>query len=200
MKLLLISDLEQARYWQITPEALADVDLILSAGDLKPVYLNRLAQAGLSSARRTWLLYVHGNHDESYASRLSRQCVCVDGDLLTVRGLRILGLGGSPRYRPGPHQYSEEEMQRRIGDLAGKISRSGGADIILTHAPPLGVGDGDGAVHRGFACFLPLLDAVKPRFLVHGHVHLPEGSDAGRIRRYGETTVVNACGSCFLEL
>lgn len=200
MKLLLIADIEQAAYWQIEPGALSDVDLILSAGDLKADYLNRLARAGLSSARRAYLLYVHGNHDLRYASELSKDCVCVDGDLLTVKGLRILGLGGSYRYSGGPHQYSEEEMQRRIEALSRKIERSRGADVILTHAPPRGLGDRDDPVHRGFACFLPLIETLRPRYLIHGHVHLHDGDESGRTRRYGETTILNACGGCLLEI
>ncbi len=200
MKLLLIADIEKAAYWQTEPGALEDVDLILSAGDLKAEYLNRLARAGLASARRAYLLYVYGNHDLRYASELSKDCFCVDGDLLTVKGLRILGLGGSFRYSGGPHQYSEEEMQRRIEGLSRKIEHSRGADVILAHAPPRGLGDRDDPVHRGFACFLPLIEAVRPRYLIHGHVHLHEGDDSGRSRRCGDTTILNACGSCLLEI
>ena len=64
MKLLLIADIEQPQFWQPEPEMFDDIDLILSAGDLKPEYLNRLAKAGLASARRTYLLCVDGNHDD----------------------------------------------------------------------------------------------------------------------------------------
>ncbi len=200
MKLLLMSDLEQQQYWEPRPEDLCGMDLILSAGDLKPEYLNRLARAGLSAPGRSYLLYVYGNHDQRCPRYLSRDCVCVDGDLLTVKGLRILGLGGSLRYKHGPFQYTEEEMQRRIGDLERKLRKSGGADIVLTHAPPRGLGDREDPVHRGFACFRTLLDTWKPGYLVHGHVHLRENEEAGRIRQYGETTLINACGSFVLEL
>ena len=200
MKLLLISDLEQQQYWEPRPEDFRGVDLILSAGDLKPEYLNRLARAGLSAPGRSYLLYVYGNHDQRCPQYLSRDCVCVDGDLLTVKGLRILGLGGSLRYKHGPYQYTEEEMQRRIEDLERKLRKSGGADIVLTHAPPRGLGDRDDPVHRGFACFRTLLETWKPAYLVHGHIHLHENEEAGRIRQYRETTLINACGSFMLEL
>ena len=200
MKLLLISDLEMPQYWEPTPEDLRGVDLILSAGDLKPEYLNRLARAGLAAPERAYLLYVYGNHDQRYPRYLSRDSVCVDGDLLTVKGLRILGLGGSLRYKHGPYQYTEDEMQRRVAEMEAKLRRSGGADIVLTHVPPLGLGDREDPVHRGFACFRTLLETWKPAYMIHGHIHLEEDEEAGRIRQYGESTIINACGSHILEL
>ena len=68
---------------------------------------------------------------------------------------------------------------------------------MLTHAAPKGCGDLDDYAHRGFACFLPLLDRWKPKFLVHGHVHLNYG--AQRLHTYGETQIVNACQKYVIE-
>lgn len=176
-----------------------DIDLVLSAGDLKAEYLNRLARAGLASKRKTWLLYVHGNHDYRYGVDLSEECINVEDDLLNVKGLRILGLGGSLRYKHGPYQYSEEEMRQRIDELAPIIKQTGGVDIILTHAPPYGIGDKEDPVHRGFQCFLPLMDELKPKYLIHGHIHLHEENADKRIYSYDKTAVINACGSYVLE-
>ena len=91
MKLLLISDEESPYYWEhFTRGRLDDIDLILSCGDLKSDYLSFLITMG-----RAPVLYVHGNHDTGYAKFPPEGCDCVDGDLVTVKGLRILGLGGS---------------------------------------------------------------------------------------------------------
>jgi len=90
-------------------------------------------------------------------------------------------------------------MKQRIDDLTPKIMRSGGVDIILTHAPPYGIGDREDPAHRGFQCFLPLMDELKPQYLIHGHIHLHDESADKRIRHYGETVVINACGSYMLE-
>ena len=110
MKLLLISDIESPLLWDhFVPGRLDDVDLILSCGDLKPEYLSFLVT--MSHAR---LLYVPGNHDGIYETQPPEGCECVDGRLLTVEGLRILGLGGSAWYNGGPHQYTEGQMRRRI--------------------------------------------------------------------------------------
>ena len=196
MKILLVSDEEDKYLWDFyKPGRLKDIDLILSAGDLKAEYLSFL----VTMANRP-LLYVPGNHDGSYAQRPPEGCQCVDGKLVTVGGLRILGLGGSALYNGGPHQYTERQMRRRIHRLRLKLALAGGVDIVLTHAPVRGFGDEDNMTHRGFEAFLPLLDQYKPRYLVHGHIHQRYGVNRPRSFQYGQTTIINATGRYVLEI
>ena len=196
MKLLLISDEEDRYLWDhYQPGCLSGIDMILSAGDLKSVYLSFL----VTMANKP-LLYVHGNHDNLYDKYPPEGCECIDDRLVTVNGLRILGLGGSQRYKEGPYQYTERQMAWRIRKLERKIKKAGGVDIVLTHAPLRGYGDMDNLVHRGFEAFQPLLDKWKPRYLVHGHVHLSYGARQPRVQQYGETTLINACGKYTLEI
>lgn len=195
MKILLVSDEEDRFLWDYyTPGRLKGIDLILSAGDLKAEYLSFL----VTMANRP-LLYVHGNHDGGYAQRPPEGCQCIDGKLVTVGGLRILGLGGSALYNGGPHQYTERQMRWRIHRLRLKLALTGGVDIVLTHAPVRGFGDEDNMTHRGFEAFLPLLDQYQPRYLVHGHIHQRYGANRPRCQQYGETTIVNATGRYILE-
>ena len=195
MKILLVSDEEDKYLWDFyRPGRLKGIDLILSAGDLKAEYLSFL----VTMANRP-LLYVHGNHDGGYAQRPPEGCQCIDGKLVTVGGLRILGLGGSALYNGGPHQYTEKQMRRRIRRLRLKLALAGGVDIVLTHAPVRGFGDEDNMTHRGFEAFLPLLDKYKPRYLVHGHIHQRYGANRPRCYQYNETTIVNATGRYILE-
>lgn len=195
MKILLVSDEEDRFLWDYyTPGRLKGIDLILSAGDLKAEYLSFL----VTMANRP-LLYVHGNHDGGYAQRPPEGCQCIDGKLVTVGGLRILGLGGSALYNGGPHQYTEKQMRRRIHRLRLKLALAGGVDIVLTHAPVRGFGDEDNMTHRGFEAFLPLLDQYQPRYLVHGHIHQRYGANRPRCYQYNETTIVNATGRYILE-
>ncbi|MDY4634398.1 MAG: metallophosphoesterase family protein [Candidatus Limivicinus sp.] len=195
MKILLVSDEEDKYLWDYyTPGRLKGIDLILSAGDLKAEYLSFL----VTMANRP-LLYVHGNHDGGYAQRPPEGCQCIDGKLVTVGGLRILGLGGSALYNGGPHQYTEKQMRRRIHRLRLKLALTSGVDIVLTHAPVRGFGDEDNMTHRGFEAFLPLLDQYQPRYLVHGHIHQRYGANRPRCYQYNETTIVNATGRYILE-
>lgn len=196
MKLLLLSDVECKYLWDFyQPGRLDGIDLFLSCGDLDAEYLSFLVTMGSAP-----LLYVHGNHDGGYASHPPEGCDCIEDKLVTVKGLRILGLGGSMRYSGGAHQYSERAMARRLMRLWPQLLRVGGVDIVLTHAPVHGCGDADDLPHRGFACFRKLLDTFHPRYLVHGHVHMNYGMDIPRTLRYGDTEIINAYERYLLEI
>lgn len=196
MKILALSDEESPSLWDYyVPGRLSDYDLILSCGDLKADYLSFLVTMG-----RCPVLYVHGNHDTSYKTHPPEGCDCIDGQLVTYHGVRILGLGGCYRYHPGDHQYTEREMRKRIAKLRLKIWLAGGVDVVVTHAPPEGLGDADDPAHRGFECLRKLLDRYHPQYLLHGHVHLNYGRGIQRTREYNGTQVVNAYERCVVEI
>ena len=121
MKILLVSDRESPYYWDYyQPGRLSDIDLIISCGDLKSQYLSFLVTMG-----RARVLYVHGNHDQTYNIRPPEGCDCIEDQLVTINGLRILGLGGCPVYSGGEHQYTERQMSRRMRKLWFKLWRAG---------------------------------------------------------------------------
>ncbi len=188
MKILAVSDEECPALWDFyVPGRLAEYDLILSCGDLKPTYLSFLV-----TMARCPLLYVHGNHDLSYQSQPPEGCDCIDGQLVVYNGLRILGLGGCRKYHPGEHQYTEAQMRRRIAKLRLAIWRSGGVDLVVTHAPPRGLGDREDPAHLGFQALRDLLDRYRPAMLVHGHVHMRYDHTLPREQDYNGTRIINA--------
>ena len=190
MKILLIADEEAPYLWDYyQPGKLEGIDFILSCGDLKQEYLEFLVTMGSIP-----LYYVPGNHDKGYVNFPPEGCECVDDAIVEVGGLRILGLGGCIRYNQGPYQYTEEEMARRIRRLDRRIRKLGGVDIVITHAPPRGYGDAADNAHRGFECFLPLMDKYHPQYLFHGHVHPNYGHALPRQVQYGDTRVCNVVG------
>ena len=196
MKILCIADEELTIFWDsYVPGRLKEYDLILSSGDLKAAYLSFIV-----TMARAPVMYVHGNHDTGYAVTEPEGCDSIDGQMVEYRGLRILGLGGCLWYRPGDHQYSEKEMRKRIWKLRWQIAKYGGVDIIVTHAPPRGVGDGEDRAHQGFETFLEVMDTYRPRYLLHGHVHLSYGRDRTREREYHDTKVINVCEKYVLEI
>lgn len=188
MRILAVSDKESPALWDhYQPGKLKEFDLILSCGDLKAEYLSFLVTMG-----RCPVLYVHGNHDGNYEKRPPDGCDCIDDKLVVYNGVRILGLGGCRQYHPGPHQYTEKEMRRRIRKLRYQLWRSGGVDVVLTHAPARGLGDGEDPAHWGFEALRELLDKYHPAYLVHGHVHMNYSQSVERSLSYGDTTVINA--------
>lgn len=195
MKILLLADIEDPALWDYySPDRVKGYDLILAAGDLKAEYLTFLV-----TMSNLPVFYVHGNHNAAYDHYPPEGCECIDDRLVTYRGLRILGLGGSARYSREPYQYTEREMRRRIARLRFAVWKARGVDIVLTHCPPKGYGDADDYAHRGFEAFLPMLDRWEPKALVHGHVHMTYGN-IKRELPYGETRIINAYQRYTLEI
>lgn len=194
MKILAVSDVTSDRYYEyFKPGMLDEIDLILSCGDLRPEYLEFLV-----TMAHCPLVYVHGNHDDSYG-REPTGCICADGRIVEAAGLRILGLGGSNRYRDGEYMYTEKQMQSRIRKLWLPLKKHRGFDILLTHAPARGLNDFDTVPHRGFACFHTLMDRYEPSYFIHGHIHRNYDFRIPQTTERGKTTVVNAYEYCLID-
>lgn len=188
MKILAIADEESPYLWDFfEKEKIDGIDLIISCGDLEPTYLSFLAT--LSNVP---VLYVHGNHDEKYEQVPPEGCICIEDDVFVYKGVRIMGLGGSMRYRPGEHQYTEYEMKGRLLRMWPKIFWRRGVDILVTHAPAFGLNDGIDLPHKGFQTFKEILDKYQPKFFLHGHVHLNYGRKYKRYDYYKNTKIINA--------
>lgn len=195
MKILAIADEESKYLWDYFDKSkIEGIDLIISCGDLNPHYLSFLVT--LSSVP---VLYVHGNHDAKYEKVPPEGCICIEDQIYVHNGVRILGLGGSMRYKPGPHQYTEWQMRQRVAKLKFRLWKSRGFDILVTHAPAYQLNDGRDLPHQGFQVFKTLMEKYKPRYFLHGHVHLSYGRGHKRYDKYQDTHVINAYERCVFE-
>ena len=187
MKILALADEECPALWDYyVPGRLAEYDLILSCGDLKAEYLSFLV-----TMARAPLLYVHGNHDVNYLKAPPEGCDCADDAYVICHGIRILGLGGCRQYHEGPYQYTEAQMRRRIRRLSYVLWRNRGVDIVITHAPPRGLGDREDPAHLGFEAFRSLIEKWHPALFLHGHVHMRYEHGLPREQFYEGTRIVN---------
>ena len=167
MKILVLADVESKYLWDyFEKEKLEGIDLILSCGDLKADYLSFLA-----SFSKVPILYVRGNHDDGYADKEPEGCICIEDKIYVYNGIRIMGLGGSIRYKKGINQYTQNQMKKRAAMMWPKIKVKKGIDILLTHSPAAGLGDGEDNPHKGFEAFVDILDKYSPKYFIHGHVH-----------------------------
>lgn len=195
MKILAIADEESKYLWDYFDKSkIEGIDLIISCGDLNPHYLSFLVT--LSSVP---VLYVHGNHDAKYEKVPPEGCICIEDQIYVHNGVRILGLGGSMRYKPGPHQYTEWQMRQRVAKLKFRLWKSRGFDILVTHAPAYQLNDGRDLPHQGFQVFKTLMEKYKPKYFLHGHVHLSYGRGHKRYDKYQDTHVINAYERCVFE-
>jgi Icc-related predicted phosphoesterase len=119
-------------------------------------------------------------------------------------GLLMAGLEGSMRYKPGPYQYTQLEMRSKALRLSARLlfrrpfSRRQ-LDILITHAPPLGIHDGQDLCHTGFSVFLQVMERHHPRYLLHGHSHVYNQLQP-TMTQYKDTIVVNVYPYRVLEI
>ena len=192
MKLLLVADsIHEALYTYFDKERWQDIDLILSAGDLKSGYLSFL----VTMINQAPLYYVRGNHDDSYEQEPPLGCEDIHGRIVNFQGYNILGLEGSNWYNGQGIQYQEKEMKwqvlKLLPQLMWKKFRKQKIDIILSHAPPAGFHESSKSAHRGFDVFKSLIDFLEPDYFIHGHIHLSYGRE-DRIKEYKNTKIINA--------
>ena len=203
MKILALSDeVVDVVYSPRAKDRFADVDFVVSCGDL-PFYYLEFVVTALSKP----VFYVHGNHDRPTQYLSDGRIIdsaegCIALEDLTARApddtgsVLLAGLGGSLRYNnEGIHQYSQGEMHRRALALAPKLLlnrvRHGRfLDVLLCHAPPRGIHDLPDRAHTGIDAFLGLMQRYRPRFLLHGHSHVYR-NDVITATRYFDTQVLN---------
>ena len=193
MRMLAISDIESKFiHDHFDPDRFKGISLVLAAGDMKADYLSYVV-----TMLNVPLLYVHGNHDARLLREPPEGCTCIDGQIFEYEGIRIAGLGGCMTYSGGQLQYTEKEMSKRIAKNKFKYRK--GIDLLLTHAPAFGLGDGNDQAHTGYQCFVDLLDKYKPKYMVHGHQHLNYGK-LERVIKHADTTIVNAFDYTIFEI
>lgn len=197
MRILTIADEPDRYLWsENVREALSGVDMIISCGDLPAEYLDYLVTFTAAP-----VFYVHGNHDTAYIENPPTGCVCIDDKLVTYKGIRMLGLGGSIRYNnDSPFQFTQKQMKHRAFKLLPKIYFRKGFDILVAHSGAFGTGDVDDRAHVGFEIFNDLIDKWKPMLFIHGHSHLNYSTKNKRLTYRNKTQVINAFEKYFFDI
>ncbi len=194
IRALVVADKESEYIWDhFDRSVFAGVDVIISCGDLKASYLSFLVTMIPAP-----LLYVPGNHDHSFLLQPPEGCDDLTEKMAVVKGVRFIGFGGCLSRSPKPFHYSEKDAFRQVQRRMPEICQHGGFDVLVTHAPARGLGDGDG-FHRGLSSYRTLLDHFAPSYHFHGHNHLSYSSSKRQIR-HGSTEVINAYGYVLMDL
>jgi Icc-related predicted phosphoesterase len=194
LRILAVSDeVEPQLVDERTVEAQGRIDLVIGCGDLPSDYLDVL-----STVYSAPLLFVRGNPDLPGRQGDYPLAAEIDGRVVREQGLLIAGLEGSIRYSDGAHQYSERQMMAKVLALRVRLGPRR-LDIMITHGPPAGVNDGPDAPHRGLKAVRRAVEWMRPRILLHGHIH-PYGRDIPREALLGETRVINVVGHRVLEI
>ena len=212
MRALVVCDkVEPILYSAGIQRHVGEIDLVISCGDLPHYYIEFIMSM---LGRPTY--YVHGNHARTVEyhagtgdqwKQMSEPLGAVNLHLKAVKegDLLLAGLEGSIRYNSAPEfQYTQSEMLMNVLRLAPKLMMNRARygrylDVLVAHSPPWKIHDQDDLPHQGFKSFLRFMRWFKPRYLLHGHIHLYRRDVVTRTT-YQQTEVINAYPYKIIEL
>ena len=202
IRFLAVSDaVDPALDHAINREALGHLDAIVGCGDLEPTYLGFLGDAfGVPVA------YVRGNHDRGghWSETVGKAPHHLSsGHLVEVGGLVVAPFEW-PGLRPDRAMRDEWTAWRDVIRasrmlLIRRLLGRRAAVLVMSHAPPRGVGDHEAnRYHLGYAAYRWLLERLRPPVWLHGHVN--PATIADWREHHGASVVANVTGSVVVEL
>ena len=128
----------------------------------------------------------YGNVDrpKMLAEHLPEGTRFVDGEVVTIGGVRVGFAGGGMTRIDTPGEISEDEM-------AAKLASLGPVDILATHVPPAVPAlscDVIGGREKGSIAILDYVERTQPAFHYFGDIHQPRATTW----RLGSTRCINA--------
>jgi len=202
IRLLAVSDsVDPALGYEVNREGIGAIDGIVGCGDLEPSYLGFLADAF-----HVPVAYVRGNHDRGgHWKETARDA---PRPLPSGRLAEIGGLTVAPFDWPGVDSSLALRDERRAwrdvlrvawAIVVRRLRRPAEPILVLSHAPPRGVGDSEAdPYHVGYRAYRWLLVRFRPPLWLHGHVtpaSVRDWRDA-----LESTTVANVTGAVVVEL
>jgi hypothetical protein len=203
IRLLAVSDApDPALEHEVNRQALGQLDGIVGCGDLEPSYLGFLADAF-----HVPVAFVRGNHDrggqwravspEAPAPMRSGRLTAL-GDV-TIAPFSWPGLGSDHVALRDERRAWWDVFRAARGLFVRWLLGERGPVLIVSHAPPRGVGDAaSDPYHLGYSAYRWLLDRLRPPLWLHGHTTIAAVKDWRDA--HGPTTVANVTGAVVVEL
>lgn len=168
-----------------------DGDVLIHAGDMCRVgSLAELTEARdfLRALPHRYKIVVAGNHDRGLedqpaaARDLFEDFIYLQDEACTIEGVRFYGSPWTPAYNEWAFNLPRGTPLAEKWALIPKNT-----DILITHGPPLGIGDNSGFPGReGCEDLLRRVQQITPKLHLFGHIH----QDRGRWQ-IGQTTFIN---------
>lgn len=192
MQILLLSDIHgHTEHLIKLQDAISEADLVCLCGDLTSFQGPAAALRVVDAVKKPLdqLVAVSGNCDEkNVEERLVEKGVGVHGQVRSVGGVSLLGLGGSlvtPFHTP--NEYREEELASVLSQAMEK-NHGGTPLVLLSHQPPFqSCADRlASGVHAGSRAVRDFIETYRPIACLTGHIHESHG-----IERQNSTLIVN---------
>lgn len=189
MRIVAVSDTHLFHDELVVP----DGDVFVHAGDLcRAGDLEELAIAAawIRSLPHPIKIVIAGNHDWAFVEApeearhtLGDEIIYLQDAGIVAAGLRVWGSPWQPAYNDWAFNLPRGKA---LADVWAKIPE--GLDLLVTHAPPLGIGDRSISGDQRLGCrdLHERVRVVRPRLHLFGHIH----DDGGAWTQDG-TTFVN---------
>jgi predicted phosphohydrolase len=161
--------------------AIPEGDVFIHAGDLcrgGRLEELRVVAAWLHALPHRHKIVVAGNHDwcfvrepQAALALLGPGVVYLQDSEAVIDGVRFWGSPWQPAFNDWAFNLPRGEA------LAGKWALiPAGIDVLITHGPPFGIGDGtDEPVRQGCRDLLVAVQRVRPLLHLFGHIHQDGG-------------------------
>ena len=185
-RILAFSDMHMSRRCAADIRAAAaEADFVIGAGD----FCN--ARQGLGEAMEMlWTVLekavlVPGNAESADELRAAAGAATVlHGEATEIAGLKVFGLGYAVPETP----FGGWSCDLGEGEAEAMLAAMTQADILISHSPPQGVADQNGAGRAlGSTAVRAAIERVQPQFCFCGHIH----DSWGQSGMIGETRVHN---------
>src|SRR5215203_2573987 len=187
VNVLAVSDqIDQRIYSPTLRQRMPDVDLVVSCGDLPARYMEFLVDA---LDRPVYCVLGNRAEELTRGGEKGKRyyplgCIDLGGKVIRDEktGLIFAGIPGSPKYNDfEPVQFTEFQVMRMMWRMAprlllNKLRYGRALDVLVSHAPPRDINDQPDVAHRGFKAIRRFLQKYRPRYHLHGHIHLYDRS------------------------
>jgi Icc-related predicted phosphoesterase len=180
-------------------------DVLLLCGDL--LIMDRGAEHGgiqqlhdinqwLGTLPHRYKLVLAGNHDRTIEElgkdgvrAIFTNATYLQDEEITLFGIRIYATPISIRGLSINHAFQYQRNSIQMQEAVNRIPE--GIDILLTHGPALGYGDGN----NGCRYLRERIHQIKPQYHIFGHIHTRHGVYSSL---HTPTLFINAASSTFL--
>jgi Icc-related predicted phosphoesterase len=119
------------------------------------------------------VFFIMGNDDGIVGGGLEWQSVSavenINQRVANFGGKKLVGYQYTPPFVGGLFEKTEEQQEQDMQHLSRLVDRE---TILVTHGPPRGILDGEGF---GGVALRKLVDTVKPKLHLFGHIHQSAG-------------------------